>query len=161
MGLFLNAKCYFQATCNSGLYKPVFHPFLNPARERSVLSFVFLFPKAILGFLFLMEKTNPVLILTKCVLHTYEASVSAVALLKEVALLSLRRTPSRALTSHLGPARLGTALTCDDCRKLWVAGWTGGLCILCPLVVPADGLRQEMGASMVLLEVGPRETAKQ
>lgn len=28
-------------------------------------------------FLFLMEKTNPVLILTKCVLHMCEASVSA------------------------------------------------------------------------------------
>ena len=52
--LFCNGKCYFQATCNSGLYKPVFHPFLDPVREREVLSVCFssYFKKQFLSFCF-------------------------------------------------------------------------------------------------------------
>lgn len=70
-----------------------------------------------------MEKTNPVLILTKCVLHRYEASVSAVALLKEVALLSLHRTPSRASPPTLAQPDLALHLpvmTAASCE--WRAG---------------------------------------
>lgn len=53
---FFNEKCYFQAVRNSGLYKPVFHPFLDPVRERErergVLSFVFLPISKAIGLLF-------------------------------------------------------------------------------------------------------------
>lgn len=68
----------FSGHMQQWMYKPVFHPFLDPARERSVLSFVFLSISKrrywfFVCFLFLMEKTNPVLILTKCILHMCEA----------------------------------------------------------------------------------------
>jgi hypothetical protein len=56
-----------------------------------------------------MEKTNPTLILTKCVLHMCEASVSAAAL-KGVVRCSQQGSPRPARISRLGRAHLALHL---------------------------------------------------
>lgn len=56
-----------------------------------------------------MEKTNPTLILTKCILHMCDASVSAVAL-KGVVRCSQQGSPRPACISHLGRAHLALHL---------------------------------------------------
>lgn len=114
------------------MYKPVFHPFLDPARERSVLSFVFLpISKSnywFFLFLFLMEKTNPVLILTKCVLHMCEASrFCSRPFLKGVVCCSLgvRHPPPLVVPMSVGPAPVALHLPVmtSASRDGWVAGW--------------------------------------
>lgn len=143
---FFNEKCYFQATCNSGLYKPVFHPFLDLARERekcsqlcfSKSSYCWFFFFLFVCFLFLLGKTDPVLILTKCVLHMCGASVSAAGPSRRGGLRHLLMGPCRA--QFPGPA--WPAVACGDSCRLCQAGRTSGLGILCPArpppVVPAD-----------------------
>lgn len=78
--LFLMKSVIFRLHATVDCINQYFIPFLI-LRERSVLRFVFLsISKSnywFFGFYFLTEKTNPVLILTKCVLHMCEASVSA------------------------------------------------------------------------------------
>lgn len=117
--LFFNEKCYFQATCNSGLYKPMFHAFLDPEEERKRESergtcspFVFL-PISKSSYwcvllLFSIEKTNPVLILTKCILHTCEASVSPRGPLAGAAAVLQESGPCCAIPRG-GPVLHGTA----------------------------------------------------
>lgn len=115
------------------MYKPVFHPFLDPLREKEKCSrfyFSSYFKKQLLvfWFLFLMEKTNPVLILTKCVLHMCEASrfCSSRPFSKGwLAAPLVSDPPPPVVPTSLGPApmALHSPVTTSASRDGWAARW--------------------------------------
>lgn len=71
-----------------------------------------------------MEKTNPVLILTKCVLHMCGARFSSRHFLKGwLAAFQASGPPVVPFPTH-GSAQLGVVFACAHCYKLCLVGWT-------------------------------------